>query len=59
MWMVCLIGKYGVRSPKFFGLHVHNCTHWLRPHNATPPPPRIWMMALLVTGSANTDDISL
>jgi hypothetical protein len=22
-----------------FGLHVHSCTHWLRPRN---PPPRIW-----------------
>ncbi len=24
----------------FFGLHVHSCTHWLRPRNS--PPPRIW-----------------
>ncbi len=23
-----------------FGLHVHSCTHWLRPR--TPPAPRIW-----------------
>ncbi len=22
-----------------FGLHVHSCTHWLRPRT---PPPRIW-----------------
>jgi hypothetical protein len=21
-----------------FGLHVHSCTHWLRPHNPPPPP---------------------
>ncbi len=24
-----------------FGLHVHSCTHWLRPCN-NPPSPRIW-----------------
>jgi hypothetical protein len=23
-----------------FGLHVHSCTHWLRPRK--PPSPRIW-----------------
>jgi hypothetical protein len=39
MWMVCLIGKYGVRSPKFIGApcaqlyslaetHVHESTVW-------------------------------
>ncbi len=22
-----------------FGLHVHSCTHWLRPRNPPPPPP--------------------
>jgi hypothetical protein len=27
-----------------FGLHVHSCTHWLRPRT---PSPRIW--ALLVS----------
>ncbi len=21
-----------------FGLHVHSCTHWLRPRNSPPPP---------------------
>jgi hypothetical protein len=25
-----------------FGLHVHSCTHWLRPRNPIPPYPRIW-----------------
>jgi hypothetical protein len=26
-----------------FGLHVHSCSHWLRPNNPSPPPiPRIW-----------------
>ncbi len=31
-----------------FGLHVHSCTHWLRPNT---PTPRIWAhtMALLVS----------
>jgi hypothetical protein len=24
-----------------FGLHVHSCSHWVRPRNP-PPPPRIW-----------------
>jgi hypothetical protein len=23
---------------RLFGLHVHNCTHWLRPRNIPPPP---------------------
>ncbi len=22
-----------------FGVHVHNCTHWLRPRNFPPSPP--------------------
>jgi hypothetical protein len=21
-----------------FGLHVYNCTHWLRPRSSPPPP---------------------
>jgi hypothetical protein len=35
-----------------FGLHMHSCTHWLRPRNSPlpPPPPNLgsYMRALLV-----------
>jgi hypothetical protein len=24
-----------------FGLHVHSCTHWLKPRNRNPPPPHL------------------
>ncbi len=51
--------KYGVRSPKFIGLHMYSCTHWLRPR--IPPSPRLWTH-LRVRGrywSAKIDDISL
>ncbi len=44
-----------------FELHVHSCTHWLRPR--TPPPPSPYLgsftRALLVIGPAKIDDISL
>ncbi len=30
------IGKYGVRSPKFFWAPVYNCAHWLRHRNHPP-----------------------
>ncbi len=43
-----------------YGLHVHSCTHWLRPRNPTPANPRIWAnirsRALLVS---QDNDISL
>ncbi len=42
-----------------FGLHVHSCTHWLRPRN--PPPPHLGSY-VYVRGrhwSAKIDDISL
>jgi hypothetical protein len=35
--------------PSLFWLHVHSCTHWLRPRN--PPPPHLgsYTRALLVS----------
>ncbi len=39
-----------------FGLHVHSCTHWLRPRT---PPPRIWAHIRGRYWSAKIDDISL
>ncbi len=39
-----------------FGLHVHSCAHWLRPHNSRPPHSGSFTRALL---SAKIDDISL
>jgi hypothetical protein len=34
-----------------FGLHVHSCTHWLRPRNPHPLPLHLgsYTMALLVS----------
>ncbi len=40
-------------------LHVHSCTHWLRPRNPPPPIPRIWAHIRGRYWSAKTDDISL
>jgi hypothetical protein len=40
-----------------FGLHVHSCTHWLRPRNS--PSPRIWPHIQGRYWSAKIDDISL
>jgi hypothetical protein len=40
-----------------FRLHVHSCTHWLRP--ATPPLPRIWAHIRGRYWAAKMDDISL
>ncbi len=31
-----------------FGLHMHSCTHWLRPRNS--PLPRIWAQLQGATG---------
>ncbi len=28
----------GLDLRSLFGLHVHSCTHWLRPRNSPPPP---------------------
>jgi hypothetical protein len=44
-----------------FGLHVHSCTHWLRPRNFPPPPPspRIWAHIRGRYWSSKIDDISL
>ncbi len=38
-----------------FVLHVHSCTHWLRPR----PPPRIWAHIRECYWSAKIDNISL
>jgi hypothetical protein len=38
------------------GLHVHSCTHWLRPQN---PPPCIWAHIRGRYWSAKIDDVSL
>ncbi len=40
-----------------FGLHVHSCTHGLRPRNL--PPPHIWAYIRGRYWSAKRDDISL
>jgi hypothetical protein len=39
-----------------FGLHVHSCTHWLKPRNRKPQPPHLgsYARAQLV---AKIDDI--
>ncbi len=42
---------------RLFGLHVHSCTHWLRPRN--PPPPRISAPIRGRYWSTKIDDISL
>jgi hypothetical protein len=42
-----------------FGLHVHSCTHWLRPSNPPPPPPAFGLIYEDASWSAETDDISL
>ena len=42
-----------------FGLHVHSCTHWLRPRNSPPPSPTIWAHLWGRYWSAKIDDISL
>ncbi len=39
-----------------FGLHVHSCTHWLRPRNPHPPAP-IWAHIRGRYWSAEIDDI--
>ncbi len=41
-------GKYGVRSPSLFGLHMHSCTHWLSPRTS-PPHWGSYTSALLVS----------
>jgi hypothetical protein len=45
--------NYGVLDlQSLFGLHVHSCTHWLRPYNPpTPPSPILgsYTRALLVS----------
>ncbi len=40
-----------------FGLHMHSCTHWLRPRN--PPSARIWAHIRERHWSAKTGDMSL
>ncbi len=40
-----------------FGLHVHSCTHWLRPPQ--PPPSPIWAHVRVRYWSAKLDDNSL
>ncbi len=40
-----------------FWIHVHSCTHWLRPQQL--PPPRIWAHRRGLYWSAKIDDISL
>ncbi len=44
--------------PSLFGLHVHSCTHGLRPRT-TPPIPRIWAHIWGHHWLAKIDDISL
>ncbi len=50
--------ELGLQS--LFGLHVHSCTHWLRPrHTPYPPTPSIWALIRGRYWSAKLDDISL
>jgi hypothetical protein len=42
-----------------FGLHVHSCTHWLRPPQPSPPSPRIWAHLRGRYWSAKIGDIFL
>ncbi len=45
-----------------FGLHVHSCSHWLRPRNPSPPLSHnhcIWAHIWVRYWSAKIDDISL
>jgi hypothetical protein len=42
-----------------FGLHVHSCTHRLRPHMPHPPFSRIWAHVRGRYWSAKIDNISL
>jgi hypothetical protein len=44
--------------PSLLGLHVHGCTHWLRPCNS-PPSPHIWAYVRARYWSVKTDDICL
>jgi hypothetical protein len=37
------INHFKVILPIFL-LHVHSCTHWLRPRYPPPPSPRIWAL---------------
>jgi len=51
--------KYSVELDlqSLLGLHVHSCTHWLRPCNS--PVPRSWAHIRGRYWSAMIDDISL
>ncbi len=40
-----------------FGLHVHSCTHWLRPRNP-PPPPEFGLIYEGAIDQPKIDDIS-
>ncbi len=42
-----------------FGLHVHSCTHWLRPRTPPPSTPRSWAHIRGRYWSAKIDDIFL
>jgi hypothetical protein len=50
---------HGVESPKFIWALVYSCTHWLRPHNPSPPTPRVWAHLRGRYWSAKIDDVSL
>jgi hypothetical protein len=50
--------SYLVDLQSLFGLHVHSCTHWLRPCD-TPAPFRIWAHIRVRFWSAKIDDISV
>ena len=42
-----------------FGLHVHSCTHWLRPRTPPPFPPHLGQYTRALLVSREIDDISL
>ncbi len=35
------VGHMELDLQSIFGLHMHNCTHWLRPRNPPPLPPHL------------------
>ncbi len=47
--MVHALKYFELDLQSLFGLHVHSCTHWERPHNPPPPHMGSYTRALLVS----------
>jgi hypothetical protein len=58
---ICIIHRLNIELDllSLFGLHVHSCTHWLKPRKTPPPPHLIWAHLRGRYWSAKIDDISL